>query len=192
MYHGCDITITPTCFLVGPAGKLTDLIPWLDAVGLMMETFPGLEEPSEDGEEETATPEQPDEANRDAEKAEQQPDAKAEPEAKVVPIEPGGPETTGAADDEEEDLFGLEGHKEDLVGEGDAACDAPSTPDATDEPPSAFAAAAQVEVDDGVKRISYDMTDFVVQAVEHYKTLAGVDKLRKATTPFLPRGLTTS
>ena len=83
MYHGCDITITPTCFLVGPAGKLTDLIPWLDAVGLMMETFPGLEEPSEDGEEETATPEQPDEANPDAEKAEQQPDAKAEPEAKT-------------------------------------------------------------------------------------------------------------
>ena len=50
MYHGCDITITPTCFL-GPAGKLTDLIPWLDAVGLMMETFPGLKESSEDGEE---------------------------------------------------------------------------------------------------------------------------------------------
>ena len=36
--------------------------------------------------------------------------------------------------------------------------------------------------------VTYDMSDYVRQAIEHYMSLAGITKLKKATTPFCPDG----
>ena len=39
------------------------------------------------------------------------------------------------------------------------------------------------------KKVIFDMSDYVQQAVEHYMKLAGIDKLKTAPTPFCPDGV---
>ena len=41
---------------------------------------------------------------------------------------------------------------------------------------------------DGVQSIAFDMTDYCRSAVEQYKQLTGVSKLKHAATPYLPEG----
>ena len=38
------------------------------------------------------------------------------------------------------------------------------------------------------KSVEFDMSDYCKSAVQQYKDLAGIDKLKHAPTPFLPEG----
>ena len=57
-----------------------------------------------------------------------------------------------------------------------------------DGAPSVFGASAKFSRPSVGRYVTLDMCNYVESAVTHYKTLAGVDKLKTASTPFCPEG----
>ena len=62
------------------------------------------------------------------------------------------------------------------------------TDDEAEVAPSAFSASAKLAKQLKGWKVSYNMTDYVKQSIEHYQELSGVEKLKKSPTPFCPEG----
>ena len=78
---------------------------------------------------------------------------------------------------------------------GDDQDEAPSPPgpvgvSADADGPSMFNMSASAKLAHQLKgrKVIFNMTDYVKSSVEHYKNLAGVDKVRESTTPYCPEG----